>query len=84
MFQLPREVSHQDPSCFSRAPGGHRKEKLGTGFAKAPVMASNPGTSSENIENIGLWVKTYIALVNIKIAGIYGWENPTNIDNNRF
>ena len=22
-----------------------------------------------------------VALVNIKIAGIYGWENPTNIDN---
>ena len=25
-----------------------------------------------------------VLLVNIKIAGIYGCENPTNIDNNRF
>ena len=25
-----------------------------------------------------------VALVNIKIVGIYGCENPTNIDNHRF
>ena len=28
--------------------------------------------------------QNFVALVNIKIAGMYGWENPNNIDNNRF
>ena len=48
------------------------------------------GTIQDHLRNnsdLGewLWVKTKRnPVVHIKIAGIYGWEHPTNIDNNRF
>ena len=60
--------------------------KLGPWQPRKRSDFADPGWSTPQIgTSSGFGSKPCIvALVNIKIAGIYGWEHPTNIDNNRF